>query len=135
MATVPLSPESAHVIQSSHFPPAAAGRMAAALLNRHSPHEIAEAIEVLVDVLDLMGGDADTEANGDELDGTNAEDEEVTAGGYGQGGPGCPIADPGACEHDGREPDHDAEMETWSHPDDHPPELHIGKRHVQDHAS
>jgi len=45
-----------------------------------------------------------------------------------QYGPGCPINDPGGCEHDGREPDHDAEVETWAHPDDHRAELFIGKR-------
>ena len=44
------------------------------------------------------------------------------------GGAGCPLADPGGCEHDGREPDVDAEIETWSCWLDHPPELHIGKR-------
>lgn len=41
--------------------------------------------------------------------------------------------DPGEDEHDReaideREPDHDAEAVTWAHPDDHPPELHIGRR-------
>jgi hypothetical protein len=129
MATAHLPPESGGVIQSDHFPPAAAARVAASLLNRHSAHEIAEAIEVLVDVLDLIGGDADEEVNGDELDGTNAEDE--VGNNHLSGvdmGAGCPIADPGGCEHDGREPDHDAEVETWSHWMDHPPELHIGTR-------
>lgn len=42
-------------------PPAAASRLAAKLLNKHSAHDIAEAIEVLIDVLDLLGGDADAE--------------------------------------------------------------------------
>jgi hypothetical protein len=41
-------------------------RMAASLLNRHSEHEIAEAIEVLVDVLDLVRGDPDLEPGGDD---------------------------------------------------------------------
>lgn len=74
MATEHLPPESADVIQPDHFAPAAAARMAASLLNRHSPHEIAEAIEVLVDVLDLIGGDPESEnddpaeAVGDEHD-------------------------------------------------------------------
>jgi hypothetical protein len=40
--------------------------------------------------------------NGDERDGTNAEDEIVNI--FGQGtGAGCPISDPGGCQHDGRE--------------------------------
>lgn len=29
-------------------------------------------------------------------------------------GAGCPIADPGGCEHDGREPDHDAEIKQMA---------------------
>jgi hypothetical protein len=37
------------------FAPARASRIAAALLNKHSPHEISEAIELLIDVLDLIG--------------------------------------------------------------------------------
>lgn len=49
--------------------PVAAGRIAAKLLNRHSPHEIAEAIEILLDVLDALGGDPDAE------DATDAEDD------------------------------------------------------------
>jgi hypothetical protein len=71
--------------------------MAASLLNRHSPHEIAEAVEVLVDVLDLMGGDPDVEANGDELDGNRSEDDFMR---HEPGGPGCPIADPPEDEGD-----------------------------------
>jgi hypothetical protein len=43
--------------------------IATRLLSRHSPHEIAEAIEVLVDVLDLLGGDPDKE------DATDSEDD------------------------------------------------------------
>lgn len=30
-------------------------------------------------------------------------------------GPGCPIADPGGCEHDGREPEDDSESEQMLH--------------------
>lgn len=47
------------------FAPARAARMASLLLNRHSPQEIADAIEILVDVLDMMGGDPEAEDNGD----------------------------------------------------------------------
>lgn len=47
------------------YAPARAARMASLLLNRHSPQEIADAIEILVDVLDMMGGDPETEDNGD----------------------------------------------------------------------
>lgn len=50
------------------FPPEAAALIARRLLNKHSAHEIAEAVEVLIDVLDLIGGDPDVELNGDEND-------------------------------------------------------------------
>jgi len=43
------------------FPPAAAARIAGKLLNRHSAQDIAEAIEVLIDLFDLMGGDPEAE--------------------------------------------------------------------------
>lgn len=49
----------------AHFPDAAAARLAGKLLRRHSPHQIAEAIEVLIDVLDQLGGDPEAEDNGD----------------------------------------------------------------------
>lgn len=125
--------------------------------------QIAVAAQALIDLLDALGGDDDLEPNGDELDGTCAEDE---AGAEDharvESGPGCGIGDPGEHslqerpgkqpelrqspvhedredddpaedddpdgEHDGREPDHDVEIETWSHWLDHPPELHIGTR-------
>ncbi|MDE2597021.1 MAG: hypothetical protein KGL44_09100 [Sphingomonadales bacterium] len=62
MATLPIDAvPTAAVIRPDRFPPAASARIAANLLNRHSPHEIAEAIEVLLDLLDLMGGDPEAE--------------------------------------------------------------------------
>lgn len=74
------------------IPPAAASRMAAKLLNRHSPHEIAEAIEVLIDMLDLIGGDPD-------LEGECSEDEVSRCTDVGlpvpSDKPGCDIADTG----------------------------------------
>lgn len=90
------------LIVTDRFPPAAAALIAARLLNKHSPHEISEAIEILMDVLDLIDGDPDVELNGDEQDGTGAEDEEGGHTVY-AAGPGCEISDPGGCEHDGRE--------------------------------
>ena len=84
-------------------PPLAAGRIAASLLNRHSAGEIAEAVTVLIDVLDLLGGDPDLE-DGDE-DGQCNEDEISTNlhAQWGEGA-GCEISD-GDSEHDGREVD------------------------------
>ena len=107
--------------------------------------QIAVAVQALIDLLDVIGGDPEledddpAEATGDELDaawteGSNdlrkrwsaSEDDEE---------PDEPEVDdepedddPGGCEHDGREPDDDAERETWAHPDDHPAELFIGRR-------
>lgn len=86
---------------ANQLPPAAVALISARLLNKHSAHEIAEAIEILIDVLDLLGGDPDVEANGDEEDGTGAEDEEGGHTFYASG-PGCAISDPDV-EHDGRE--------------------------------
>ena len=74
MATAPAARMTGVVIRPAAFPPAAAARIAAKVLNRHSPREIADAIDVLMDVLDLIGGDPDAEesdpleANGDERD-------------------------------------------------------------------
>ena len=79
------------------LPPAA---IIAAMLNRHSEREIADAMEIMVDLLDLMHGDSDVELNGDELDGDiRSEDSFEYHGGY---GPGCPLADDDH-EDDGRE--------------------------------
>lgn len=47
------------------FPATKAHNLAAALLERHSAQEIADAIEVLIDVLDALGGDPDLEDNND----------------------------------------------------------------------
>ena len=89
--------------------------------------------DVGIRILDTLGGDPDCEADGDELDGNASEDDFMHHSGL---GPGCPIADPDTAVDDGPcddiamdlEPDTDAEVETWSHWMDHPPELHIGKR-------
>jgi hypothetical protein len=61
MATDPIGGTPPHVTFPNQFPPAAAAHIAGQLLNRHSPHEIAEAVEVLLDVLNLMGGDPEAE--------------------------------------------------------------------------
>lgn len=77
---------SAEVLTHGRFPPAAAARICAELLNRHSPHEIACAIEILIDLRDIMEGDADAETEGLEDDFTPMPAEVDF-------GPGCPIAD------------------------------------------
>jgi hypothetical protein len=98
---------------------------------------IGAAVEVLVDTLDLLDGDTDAE------DATGAEDAfEDHNERFGYDGPGCPVADPSNdSEEDSAvddrpcddinmdlEPDHDAEVETWSHPDDHPAKLFVCRR-------
>lgn len=185
MATQPIAGE---VVAIPGLPPMAAAHAAARLLNRHSAQEIAEAIEVLVDLLDCLGGDPEAEDDdppeqvGDEEDaawtewhsrgrhklalgtsepfdrvGEDREDDDPpepvgdeqdqawiewtltpgprkcrpnvatledaetdsaeddfhpTEGVFAvstlyrhENGAGCPIADPGGCEHDGREPE------------------------------
>ncbi|GBH29684.1 hypothetical protein [Sphingobium xenophagum] len=78
------------VINHPTFPPAAAALIAARLLDKHSPGEIGAAIEVLIDVLDLMGGDPDAE------NATDLEDDfalSPIAIDYVDRGPGCAISD------------------------------------------
>jgi hypothetical protein len=68
---------------------------AVAHLPRNAVHAM---IDRLIGWLDEQDGDPDLEANGDELDGTAAEDEpgaELSA--WHRSGPGCPITDPDLC--------------------------------------
>ena len=80
-------------------PPAAIFRV----LSRFDRDQLAGFITVAIDLLDLAEPDSDLEPDGDELDGNITEDEFMSHGEW--GGAGCPIADPGGCEHDGREID------------------------------
>lgn len=50
-------------------------------------------VERAIDQMDEDDGDPDVEANGDELDGDNAEDE-IAASVFRGSGPGCLISDP-----------------------------------------
>lgn len=102
------------------FPPMPA---VARILSRFDRKQLHGFIAVAIDLADAMDGDPDLEnatGEGDAFEEHNAR--------FGDDGPGDPVSDPGGCEHDGREPDHDAEIETWAHWLDHPPELHVGKR-------
>lgn len=65
------------------------------LLQRHSRQEIADAIEIMIDMLDAMDGDSDLETNGDELDGTGGEDDFCDHSHGWLAYLGCPISDPG----------------------------------------
>lgn len=78
------------IINHPAFPPAAAALIAARLLDKHSPGEIGEAIEILIDVLDLMGGDLDAE-NGNDLEDDFTLSPMAVA--YGSDGAGCAVSD------------------------------------------
>ena len=72
MATLPIDAVPiAAVVRPDVFLSAACARLEEMLLNRHSPYEIAEAI----DMLDLLAGGSDAEHVSDEQDGALAEDE------------------------------------------------------------
>ena len=73
--------------------------------------QIEATIETLIAILDATDADSDFEEIG-------AEDSFQP---HDKGGAGCPVADAGELEHDD-------EIETWAHPDDHPAELFIGRR-------
>ena len=64
MASTYLRADSAHVIRPNQFPPAAAARIAARMLNLYSPREIANVVETLMDLLDII----DRATNPDEPD-------------------------------------------------------------------
>lgn len=76
----------AQMITFPTIAPARASRIAAALLNKHSAHEISAAIELLIDVLDLIG--PPDEDNGDLAalaDGLAGEREDAEPEGDSQG--------------------------------------------------
>ena len=86
---------------------------AAALLANLDRSAIASAVEALVNLLDVLDGDPDAEANGDELDGNGAEDDFCDHNTpLSLEGPGCPIADPDtAIDDNGCDGDTDREPE------------------------
>lgn len=76
-------------------------------------HDLEALTERLIDYLDEQDSDPDIEPNGDELDGSNAEDD--YSGGSNTGiysHPGCPIADPDtACDDYGCDGETDTEVD------------------------
>jgi hypothetical protein len=69
--------------------------------------ELARITERLIDRLDTLDGDPDLELHGDELDGSNGEDDFQDHDASWLRLPGCPISDPGEDEHDReQEPSH-----------------------------
>jgi hypothetical protein len=75
----------------------------ARILSGFDRAQLAGFIEVAISLLDAGDGDPDLEPNGDEQDGSYCAEDEFMQ--LHSDGPGCPIADPGGCEHDGREPE------------------------------
>jgi hypothetical protein len=64
-------------------------------------HVLDRLTQRMIDRLDQMDGDTDLELNGDEQDGTNAEDEaRQLPWHFWANGPGCPISDPGGTDLD-----------------------------------
>lgn len=76
-------------------------------LDRTVIEELAQAkldeAHALIALLDRTDGNPDTEPDGDEIDGNFAEDDFCEHASTWLREPGCPISDPGGCEHDGRE--------------------------------
>lgn len=81
------------------FPATSATSLSSALLRVYSAAEIADAIEVLIDVLDALSGDPDCEdddpAGQCDEDGINTGSSKFCLHGTHFDGPGCPIADAG----------------------------------------
>lgn len=59
-----------------------------------SRHDLEGLTERLIDRLDEIDGDLDVEPNGDELDGSGAEDDFCDHNAPGMPAPGCPLSDP-----------------------------------------
>lgn len=68
---------------------------------RLSRHDLEALTECLIDRLDRLEPDPDVERNGDELDGTGAEDDFCPQNEDWKGEPGCPLADPDLAVDDG----------------------------------
>lgn len=95
MATAPQAP----VVLP--FPTAPAMPAVARILARYDRDKLEAFIAVAIDLLDTLDPNPDAEPNGDELDGSNAEDDYGGAANAGLwGGPGCPISDPDAAIDD-----------------------------------
>jgi len=102
MASRALGPDSALVTLPPHFAPMPAVMRTLAQFDRTSLEGF---ISVAIGLLDVLDGDQDIELNGDEQDGDlHAEDAFESFSSIGAVA-GCPISDPGGCEHDGREPE------------------------------
>lgn len=75
------------------------------ILDRYNRATLAAFAELAINRLDELDGDPDVELNGDETDHDRAEDCFTIGPNDHAYGSGCPIADPGGCQHDGSEPE------------------------------
>jgi len=99
MATAPIGPESRSVIARSRAHEPRLDALALALSNRDV---IEQFVLAAIDMLDLLDGSPDDELDGDEMDGSGAEDDfrdhncplHLI-------GPGCPVSDPDMSVDDG----------------------------------
>lgn len=82
-------------------------------LSRYKRPQLEGFIEIAINLLDFVDGDPDREDDdpreddGDAQDGNFAEDDfaRFNTLGLWEHGPGCPISDPGGCQHNDLEPD------------------------------
>lgn len=79
--------------RATTFQPQRGTRRYRRLLATLSPDEVGAAIDALIARLDAAQGDVEREGNGDELDGTAAEDDFYPHRDW-QRGAGCPLSDP-----------------------------------------
>jgi hypothetical protein len=109
MATKPIGGETAPVINPLQFtltPGMAPAAPLMRMLGRYDREKVEAFVEISISLLDLIDGDADIELNGDETDHTNSEECFIDhCHNSTESWPGCPVSDPGGCDHDGREPD------------------------------
>ena len=91
MASNPIGREAVPVTLPGTIPPMPA---VARILSRYDRPKMEACIAVALDLLDVLDGDADAELNGDEADGSGAEDDFCPQNANWKGAPGCPISDP-----------------------------------------
>lgn len=106
MATKAIGGEAAPVTNPLQFtltPGMAPAAPLMRMLGRYDRAKVEAFVEISISLLDLIDGDPDVEENGDETDGDFAAEDSFQSFGYGDGVAGCPVSDPGGCEHDGRE--------------------------------
>lgn len=96
MATNPIDVNSRSVTLLGEIPHVSA---VTSVLSRFDRGKLAAFVMVAIDLIDVLDGDPDLEPAGDELDGTNAEDD-FNLGTRRAVGAGCPLSDPDSAVDD-----------------------------------